>query len=202
MKETFNTKNIQQVTPLVVEQLNRGDMKAFDYIYHAYYVYLCATAVYYVHDKNVATGLINDVFLNLWQKRESVRFPLLPYLRKSVQNRSISYMRSALYKEVCQTVNDEAIWNFIEEDILSTTDPLQALLRSEQSKIITEKVEQLPPQCKRILKACLYDGKPYREIAQELNIQVSTVRVQMKKALDSLRKDLVAPLWILISVFL
>ena len=111
-------------------------------------------------------------------------------------------MRSALYKEVCQTVNDEAIWNFIEEDILSTTDPLQALLRSEQSKIITEKVEQLPPQCKRILKACLYDGKPYREIAQELNIQVSTVRVQMKKALDSLRKDLVAPLWILISVFL
>ena len=202
MEDSFNTKSIRQVSPSVVEQLNRGDMKAFDFIYHAYYVYLCAIAVYYVHDWNVAAELVNDVFLNLWTKKKSVKFPLLPYLRKSVQNQSIGYMRSALYKKDCYTVNDEAIWNFIEEEILSTTDPLQALLCSEQSMIIAEKVEQLPPQCRRILKACLYDGKPYKEIAQELNIQVSTVRVQMKKALDALRKDLVAPLWIILSIFL
>ena len=82
MNDSFKTKNIQQVTPLVVSQLNQGNVKAFDLIYHAYYVYLCAIAVYYVHDKNVAAELVNDVFVNLWNKKRDVSYPLLPYLRK------------------------------------------------------------------------------------------------------------------------
>ena len=202
MNDSFKTKNIQQVTPLVVSQLNQGNVKAFDLIYHAYYVYLCAIAVYYVHDKNVAAELVNDVFVNLWNKKRDVSYPLLPYLRKSVQNSSISYMRSILYREDRQTVNDEHVWEYVEENILSSTDPLQALLNSELSNIIAEKVEKLPLQCKRIMKACLYEGKTYQEIAQELNIQVPTVRVQLKKARDSLREYLGTPIWVVLAIFL
>ena len=49
--------NLPEVSEKLIEQLNHGSTKAFDKIYHTYYLYLCAIAVYYVHDKRVAGGL-------------------------------------------------------------------------------------------------------------------------------------------------
>lgn len=36
----------QEISEEIVVRLNRGDMKAFDAIYHAYYLYLCAVVTY------------------------------------------------------------------------------------------------------------------------------------------------------------
>ena len=44
--------NLPEVSEKLIEQLNHGSTKAFDKIYHTYYLYLCAIAVYYVHDKS------------------------------------------------------------------------------------------------------------------------------------------------------
>ena len=46
--------NLPEISENLIEQLNHGNTKAFDKIYHTYYLYLCAIAVYYVHDKRVA----------------------------------------------------------------------------------------------------------------------------------------------------
>ena len=52
--------NLPEVSEKLIEQLNHGSTKAFDKIYHTYYLYLCAIAVYYVHDKRVAGEIVND----------------------------------------------------------------------------------------------------------------------------------------------
>ena len=54
--------NLPEISENLIEQLNHGNTKAFDKIYHTYYLYLCAIAVYYVHDKRVAGEIVNDVF--------------------------------------------------------------------------------------------------------------------------------------------
>ncbi|UVV59745.1 hypothetical protein NXY28_03410 [Bacteroides thetaiotaomicron] len=51
-------------------------------------------------------------------------------------------------------------------------------------------------------KASLYEGKSYSEIAEEQNINVATVRVQMKIALTKLRESLGTPYMIAILMFL
>ena len=56
--------NLPEVSEKLIEQLNHGSTKAFDKIYHTYYLYLCAIAVYYVHDKRVAGEIVNDVFVS------------------------------------------------------------------------------------------------------------------------------------------
>ena len=58
--------NLPEVSEKLIEQLNHGSTKAFDKIYHTYYLYLCAIAVYYVHDKRVAGEIVNDVFVSFW----------------------------------------------------------------------------------------------------------------------------------------
>lgn len=55
--------NLPEISENLIEQLNHGNTKAFDKIYHTYYLYLCAIAVYYVHDKRVAGEIVNDVFV-------------------------------------------------------------------------------------------------------------------------------------------
>ena len=68
--------------------------------------------------------------------------------------------------------------------------------------IIMKKVEELPAKCRAIFKASLYEGKTYSEIAEEQNINVTTVRVQMKIALTKLRESLGTPYMIAILMFL
>ncbi|MFM9709613.1 sigma-70 family RNA polymerase sigma factor, partial [Streptomyces galilaeus] len=76
------------------------------------------------------------------------------------------------------------------------------LEHSEMNAMIMEKVEELPPKCRAIFKASLYEGKSYREIAEEQHINVATVRVQMKIALTKLRESLGTPYMIAILMFL
>lgn len=48
--------NLPEISENLIEQLNHGNTKAFDKIYHTYYLYLCAIAVYYVHDRRGGRG--------------------------------------------------------------------------------------------------------------------------------------------------
>ena len=194
--------NLSEVSQQLIEQLNKGDTKAFDKIYHTYYLYLCAIAVYYVHDKRVAGEIVNDVFVSFWQNREHIIHPPLPYLRRAIQNASLSYLRSAHFNERMMTEQMDEVWTFLENRILSSDNPLQTLEHSEMNEIILQKVEELPTKCRAIFKANLYEGKSYAEIAEEQNINESTVRVQMKIALTKLRESLGTPYMIAILMFL
>ena len=91
--------NLPEISENLIEQLNHGNTKAFDKIYHTYYLYLCAIAVYYVHDKRVAGEIVNDVFVAFWQNRHHITHPALPYLRRAIQNASISYLRRNRWKK-------------------------------------------------------------------------------------------------------
>ena len=168
--------NLPEISENLIEQLNHGNTKAFDKIYHTYYLYLCAIAVYYVHDKRVAGEIVNDVFVAFWQNRHHITHPALPYLRRAIQNASISYLRSSYFNEKQMT--------------------------EQMEEIIMKKVEELPAKCRAIFKASLYEGKTYSEIAEEQNINVTTVRVQMKIALTKLRESLGTPYMIAILMFL
>ena len=58
-------KDMRTETPSVTEEmvrrLNAGEIDAFNDIYHATYVYLCCVAAYYVHSRQAATSVVNDV---------------------------------------------------------------------------------------------------------------------------------------------
>ena len=61
--------NLPEISENLIEQLNHGNTKAFDKIYHTYYLYLCAIAVYYVHDRRVAGEIMG--FSHTFDRRSS-----------------------------------------------------------------------------------------------------------------------------------
>lgn len=174
----------------IILKLNKGDADAFKLLYTTYYVYLCAVSTKYVYDYEVAKEIVNDVFLNIWNKRESLEYPIKTYLIRSVQNRSLNYLRSKQPDEVSLSELDEYMLAFREEQIDLGHQPLAYLENTEFEKLLEEAVQSLPGKCRTIFTEYLYHHKSYEEIAELYHISPSTVRVQIKIALAKLKDTL------------
>ncbi len=174
----------------VIKCISVGDEKAFSKFYEAYYVSLNALAFYYINNENASREIVNDVFLHVWNKRETLVYPVRAYLIKAVQNGCIDFIRTqyALHR-VLENHKEQAALSYQESYIRSTPQPLQYVELRETEEEIKKALAQLPTRCRQIFEAYFYEGKSAEEIAEEMDIKISTVRVQLKNAFDRL-KDL------------
>lgn len=192
--------NINQIDENIIMQINDGSEQAFSELYKAYYTYLNAIAIYYLFDKNVSLEVVDDVFLNIWYKRRNLIYPVHSYLIRAVQNGCLNYIRTQRTLQSVLDTHQEQLSTFQEECILSTPAPLQDVELKETETEIRQAVNQLPPKCRSIFEAYFYAGKSAEEIAVEMGLTVSTVRVQIKNALDKLKQMLKHLLFILFLV--
>ncbi len=164
-------------------------------MYNESYVYLCAVAVKYVYNAEIAKEIVNDVFLNIWNRQENLQHPVSSYLVRSVKNRCLNHLRDIRLKEVSMTDIQEGLLSFREMQITTDTHPLALLEDKEFQDKIYQAIQQLPEKCREIFIQHIYYNKTYEEIAKELNISSSTVRGQIRIGLGKL-KPLLGDLYI------
>ncbi len=145
---------------------------------------LCNFAFSILDDKDMAKDVVQDVFLNLWQKRDQLNIDtdVKSYLFTSTRNKCIEFIRKMkLVKKyedfVRQTQSNE--FN-IEEDA-------DKYMRKER---LYASIRQLPPKCKEVFLMSKQNGLTYSEIADELSISPKTVENHMGRALRLLREML------------
>lgn len=183
--------HIKQIDETVVKKIGEGCEKAFSMLYQAYYVYLNAICFYYLNDENASREVVNDVFLNVWQRRKNLSFPIHSYLLRSVQNGAVDYLRTRQStRRKLEGHREQFLLSYEENYIRATPEPLQYVELRDVEEKIKKTVEQMPPRCREIFESWLYTGKSAEEIAGSMGITVSTVRVQLKSALDKLRTQL------------
>jgi len=68
--------------------------------------------------------------------------------------------------------------------------PLRELLTGERAKILTEALQDLPPQMRRCVELRVQRDLTYREIAEILRISLNTVKAQLFQARQILRSRL------------
>ena len=169
------------ITPRTIEGIVHSDPRCFRSLYDAYYAYLCGLAVSYIHDFEKARELVNDVFLRVWERRAQLKYPPLPYLISGVRNACYNYLRdsrkaSEITLSLLERLPDAALYEESEvEDIVHMISALSS---------------QLPKRCCEVFSLHFYEGLDTEEIAGRLGIMPSTVRVQLKIALDRIRENL------------
>ncbi len=167
---------------------------ALENLFKRYYKPLRAYAFRFVNHQAVSEDIVQDVFFELWTRRDSIRFEetdsVKSYLFKSVYNRSINILNSGILKE--QSSLDGIDENRIIENFLSThiQNQEQSLLLKELETEIADFVETLPSQCKKIFILSRTHELKNREIAEQLGISVKAVEKQISKALSELKKHL------------
>ena len=75
--------------------LEQDPNRAFEMLFRAYFPYLCVTAYKFIPDDQVVEDLAQEVFYELWKRKErlSIETSLKAYLRRSVINRALNYIR-------------------------------------------------------------------------------------------------------------
>jgi RNA polymerase sigma-70 factor (ECF subfamily) len=163
------------------------DEKSFDELFKKYYSMLCIVAYDYVGDKSLAEEMVQDTFLNIWEKRNTIQVtPVIKYyLVKATQNTCLQYLR----KKTIETQRMDAI----EADkMIAWRDdyPLGRLFEKEIAEIIEHTIQSFPPQIKKVFRLSRYREMTYPQIADLLNVSENTVKTQVKIALSRLRSAL------------
>lgn len=157
------------------------DRQSFELLFRQYFPVLMNFSLKYLSNEDDAREVVHNVFINLWEKRDSVdsSSSLKSYLFSAVHNRSLNMIRDRK-KFSDDTVPEE----FSEENAQSL------LEKTELEEKIREVIDSLPEKCREIFEMNRFEGLKYNEIAKKLKISVKTVENQMSKALKILREKL------------
>lgn len=170
---------------LLAKQLLAGNKKAFRKLFDSYQNDLYKFSLSMVYSKSNAEEIVQDVFLNLWLKRETINpeLSLKSFLFTITRNKTISFLKKA--------ANNKKLKEEIFYKSQKSVNPTERHMREEELKTIKkEALDVLPPRRRLIFEMSRNDGKSYEEIAGELGISPNTVRNQMSIALKTLREFL------------
>ena len=170
------------------EQVGNGDQKAFKDLYCLCFARLFNFAILYVHKKEIAEELVNDIMVKLWNKRQTITEiqHLETYLFVAVRNHSLNYLST--YSNLHITIEPEGT----EAKVINLNDPQQQLEWKEISFQLDRTIDQLPEQCRTVFKLIREEGLRYKQVAEILNISPRTVETQLFRAIKKLDKALEA----------
>ncbi len=170
--------------------------KQLDEIFRKHYTDLCKIAYRKVGDFQVAEDLVQDLFLDFWNRKTNFLNinQVSNYLRRSISLKCIDYLKSSLKEEKVVTLDeidlaDVSNLNFEEDN------NQYLLIKLRQS------IEALPPKRKAVFLLSRFDNKSYKEIASDLDISIKSVEKHISKALLQLRKLLGILILIILSSF-
>jgi len=172
------------------EKIKKNDKKSFEMLFNHYHDSLCLYSYGLVKNEETAEEIVNDVFFKIWNKRDviQINYNVRQYLFRSVFNASTDFFRQNLSSSQHSFIEIDELIN---ETIGTNEDYIINFLDNEDlQKDLIEAIELLPSKCKIIFCLSRFDLLTYSEISERLNISVNTIKTQMSRALDTLRKHL------------
>jgi RNA polymerase sigma-70 factor (ECF subfamily) len=171
-------------------RIKQGDTKSLESLFDRYHDRLCLYSFGIVSNENAAEEIVNDIFFKIWSRRDHIHIKtgIKPYLYRSVFNASAEYLNKSPVKKESSNVeidrqimelagsNEEYIFNVLQDE--------------EIDRDVLNAIEKLPGRCKEIFCLSRFELLSYAEIAEQLNISVNTVKTQIGRALENLRKQL------------
>lgn len=152
-------------------------------LYQVYYKDVFRFAYYFLKDKEACREVVLDVFLSIWQSRKRLTdiANLEAYFYIVAKNEAMRYLnRKRDYEELSL----EALPIELEDQ--ENCSPDQILVNQEIEKLLTQVINELPEKCRLIFMMVRQEGLKPKEIGEILSINESTVRVQMKIAVEKI----------------
>lgn len=176
----------------------------FEDIYLSYFSKMKYFALEYVIREEDAENIVQDVFTELWEKKEmlSMHINLVAYLFTTVKNRCLNHLRhKTIVQETATLIQEEYLITLRMN--LNSLEAFDQNLFSDQDieKLITRALDTLSSKCREIFVMSKIEGKKQKQIAAELNISINTVETQIGIAYKKLRAELKGHLLLFIFFF-
>lgn len=180
---------------ILIKEIRRGDKKAFQKFFEQHYEDLVNYANAYLFDTDTSEDIVQEVFIALWERAKSmnIEYSLVAYVRTMVRNRCLNYLKSIKITDDYKVL--EMNIAFVTDYTLDTEEENKKIIYRQIMKII----DTLPERMRTVVTLKFVHNYTYKEIAEELNISVNTVKTQLKRAKNRIT-ELLTSLLILLNV--
>jgi RNA polymerase sigma-70 factor (ECF subfamily) len=168
-----------------------GEPLSLEFLFRAYYQKLCCFARSYVTSPDVAEELVDDVFLRLWEQRESGHACVNPrgYLYAAVRNQALKHLaHERVVRATAARVQGEGFAPGMSQPSAPADDEVQA---NQLADAFSSAVEQLPARCREAY-TLHHSGLSYVKIGETMGTSSRTVETQVRNAKRVLRRELAA----------
>lgn len=167
----------------LIESLKAGHILSFDKIYARYHKLIFSNIFRIVKRKEEAEELLQDVFVALWEKRNTIdsNKPVLGWLTIVGYNKTINYVTRAVRNELSDRCVD-----LVEIPDIADASEINTMFEV-QLTILEDAIEQLPARKKQAFTLCKLHGKSYEETASHLGISVNTVKEHIKISMQFIK---------------
>lgn len=176
---------------LIMEHISLSEYSSFENLYNEHAAALLKIAIKKTGNKDLAMDIVQDLFVDLWQRRFQISIKTSPH----------NFLVSSLYYKVFQYFRKEGvtkkhieqftILHSVEQPVIEgfRVDDIEQSYQ-DMMGCIHESVDQMPLRMREIFRLKYYRSYSNQEIAESLGISNQTVKNQLSRSLDHLRREL------------
>jgi RNA polymerase sigma-70 factor (ECF subfamily) len=164
---------------LIIEEIRKGNRKVFQNFFNKNYKQFVSFGNNYLFDHQASEDIVQDLFIYIWENADTIHITssLNSYMQTSIKNRCLNYLKSL------KITDDYKVLDFnislITEHVFDSTSKEDKEIVYHQ---ILKVVNTLPEKMQQIVRLKFLHGYKYKEIAEELDISINTVKTQLKRA--------------------
>lgn len=176
----------------LVEACRQGVPGALERLVERFQVDVFGTALRLTHDRDVALELTNTIFFKVYQNLDAYEAgrPLRPWLLRIATNETLNWLRSRR-RERDHVLSGEAR-DVAFEQLAGGVDPESAALAAERREAVRAALARLPEHYRLVLTLRFFNELSYQEIADYTGQDANTVGVQLLRARQLLKRELLA----------
>ena len=176
----------------LIKLIRESDYAAFEELHERFWPELQRIAYKKTGDRQDAYDLLQDMFIELWEKREDLHFGdmLKGWLQKRLWFKLSSYFRNKGFRQQHQQDFKLYLEN---ENVTTSFDPIELkevdAYYEDLLSAINKAIEEMPDRMREVFLLNRNENHSVSEIAQLLNLSPKTVRNQLDRAIARLRKS-------------
>jgi RNA polymerase sigma-70 factor (ECF subfamily) len=173
-------------------ELQKGNPEAYKEIFRLLYPRLKGYCKLFVPNEDEAEDIIQECFIMLWEKRETIDIQkrIESFLFVIIRNKCLNFLKNKRLDS--ENIPPENL-QIAELQYLYQLDLVEKEEKSLEEMLIQtfqQSVNGLPVKMREVFVKCKLEGKKQKEVAEELGISLKMVEKQIAKAKKQIREQL------------
>ncbi|RKD92361.1 RNA polymerase sigma-70 factor [Mangrovibacterium diazotrophicum] len=168
---------------ILFNEIKQRNRKVFEALFYEYYPGLVRFAENFVFNPAICEDIVQTLFLYFWENaaQMNINLSLKAYFYQAVRNRCLNHLRDLQVEDKHKLLYIEASLDCDDPDFFEEVD---------LSHEVEQAIASLPDQMKELFLLKYRDGLRTREIAELKEVSENTVKTQLLRAKERLRKKL------------
>lgn len=169
----------------IIDGIINSNRDSFKTLVDTYQSIVLNTCNSFLHDPHLAEDLTQEVFIEVYLSIQKFKKDarLSTWIYRIAVNKSLNYIRDHKKQQIIKSMESMLRFNNtdkLEEDAKET--------HEEQLKLMYESIDSLPKKQKTVITLCKLENLTYKEVAEIMEVPITTIEGLMHRAKKNLRK--------------